>query len=134
LDVGLLVAAQCQADDVDVVFLQGAVDRGAPAAADVEQSHPRREAEFAEGQVDLGELCFLERHVVALEVGAAVGLRGIEEQLEELVGQVVMGLHVVEVGLEVRGARRCLWQGTAFRRSTIFRAWSARWFRPTLGV
>ena len=106
--MGLLVAAQRQADDVDVVFLQSAVDRGAPAAADVEQSHPRLEAEFAEGQVDLGQLRFLERHVVALEVGAAVGLRGIEEQLEELVGQVVVGLHVLEVRLQVRGACRCL--------------------------
>ena len=83
---------------------------------DVEQRHARLEAELAERQVDLGDLCLFQRHVVALEVGAAVGLRGIEEEPEEVVGQVVVRLDVFEVRLQVRGARRCLWQGTAFRR------------------
>ena len=62
---------------------------------------PGCEAELAERQVDLGDLRLLERHVVALEVGAAVGLRRIEEQPEEVVGQVVMRLHVFEVRLEL---------------------------------
>ena len=108
--MSLLVAAQGQADDVDVVALEGSVDGGAPAAADVEQRHARLEAELAEGQVDLGDLGFLKRHVVALEVGAAVCLRRIEEESEEVVGQVVMRLDVLEVRLQVRGARRWLWQ------------------------
>jgi hypothetical protein len=36
-----LVFAQRQADDVDVVFLHGTLQRGAPAAPDVEQRHAR---------------------------------------------------------------------------------------------
>ena len=99
LDVGLLVAAQRQADDVDVVAFDGAVQSGAPAAADVEQRHARLQAELAEGQVDLGDLGLFERHVVALEVRAAVGLRRIQEEPEEVVGQVVVRLDVLEVRL-----------------------------------
>ena len=114
--MGLLVTAQRQAEDVDVVALQRAVDRGAPAAADVEQRHAGLQSELAEGEVDLGELCFLERHVVALEVRAAVGLGRIEEQSEEVVGQVVVRLDVLEMRLQIRRSGRCFWQDPAFRR------------------
>ena len=96
-DVIGLVAAQGQADDVDVVVFDGAHHGGAPAAADVEQCHARLQAEFAQREVDLGDLRLFQRHVVALEVGAAVRLGRVEEQPEEVVGQVVVGLHVVEV-------------------------------------
>ena len=41
LAVGVLVFGQGQADDVDVVLLDGALHRRTPAAADVEQGHPR---------------------------------------------------------------------------------------------
>ena len=101
LDVRLLVLAQSQADDVDVVLLDRPHHRRTPAAADVEQRHAGLEAELAKGEVDLGELRLLERHVVALEVRAAVGLRRVEEQPEEVVGQVVMRLDVLEVRLQV---------------------------------
>jgi hypothetical protein len=80
-----LVLGQRQADHVDVVLLDRAAHRAAPAAADVEQRHPGFQAELAQRQVDLGLLGFLQRHVVAFEVGAAVGLAGVEEQPEELV-------------------------------------------------
>ena len=99
-DVGVLVLAQRQADDVDVILLECAVQGRAPAAADVEQGHSRLEPELAQRQVDLGDLRFFKRHVVALEEGAAVGLGGIQEEPEELVGQVVVGLHVLEVRLQ----------------------------------
>ncbi len=101
LDVRLLVLAEGESDDVDVVLLDGPQHRRAPpAAADVEQGHARFEAQLAQRQVDLGELSFLQRHVVALEVGAAVGLGGVEEETEEFVRQVVVGLDVLEVRLE----------------------------------
>ena len=105
LDVGLLILAQRQADDVDVVVLDGAHHGRAPAAADVQQRHARLEAEFAQRQIDLGDLRLFERHVVALEVRAAVGLRRVEEQPEEVVGQVVVRLHVLEVRLQVLACR-----------------------------
>ena len=97
LDVGLLVAAQGQADDVDVVALDRALHGGAPAAAHVEQRHAGPEAELAQGQIDLGDLRLFQGHVVALEVGAAVGLRRIEEEPEEVVGQVIVRLNLFEV-------------------------------------
>jgi hypothetical protein len=51
--------------------------------------------------IDLGDLRLLKRHVVAFEVGAAVRLGRVEEQPEEVVGQVVMRLYIVEVRLQV---------------------------------
>ena len=100
LDVAGLVTAQRQTDDVDVVALDRAHHRGAPAAADVEQRHAGLQAQLAQRQVDLGDLRLFQGHVVALEVGAAVGLRRIEEEPEEVVGQVVVRLHVLEVRLQ----------------------------------
>ena len=75
--------------------------RGAPAAADVQQRHARLQAQLAQRQVDLGDLRLFQRHVVALEVRAAVGLGRVQEQPEEVVGQVVVGLHVLEVGCQL---------------------------------
>ena len=71
---------QGQADDVDVVLLDRPHHRRAPAAADVEQRHPGLQAQLAQRQVDLGELRLFQRHVVALEVRAAVGPRRVQEQ------------------------------------------------------
>jgi ABC-type uncharacterized transport system involved in gliding motility auxiliary subunit len=70
-----------------------------PPAPDVEQRHARPQPELAQRQVDLGELGLLEGHVVAFEVGAAVGPRRVQEKRGELVGQVVVRLHVIEMGL-----------------------------------
>ena len=100
-DVGGLVLAERQADDVDVVFLDRAQHRGAPAAADVQQRHPGLQPQLAQRQIDLGDLRLFQRHVVALEVRAAVGLRRIEEEPEEVVRQVVVRLHVLEVRSEL---------------------------------
>lgn len=98
----VLVVAEGEADDVDIVFFVGAEHGRTPAAADVEQRHARLQVAFAEREVDLGPLRLLERHVLALEVGAAVGHARIEEQQKEVVGQVVVGLHLREEGLELR--------------------------------
>ena len=114
-DMGPLVFAQRQADDVDVVLLDRAHHRRTPATADVEQRHAGLQPQFAERQVDLGPLGLFEGHVVALEVGAAVGLRGVKEQREELVGQVVVRLHVFEVGLQAIGVLRRLWHRNSVR-------------------
>jgi hypothetical protein len=92
-------------------LFQRAVQGRTPSAADVQQSHTGLQAQLAEGQVDLGDLGFLERHVIALEVRATVGLGRIEKQLEELVGQVVMRLHVLEVRPQVLCVTRGIWQG-----------------------
>ncbi len=110
LDVGLLVLRQGEPDDVHVVLLDRAHQRRAPAAADVEQRHVRLQAQLAQRQVDLGDLSLLKRHVVALEVRAAVGLRGVQEQPIEVVGQVVVVLDVLEMGrqsLRVRLFGQC---------------------------
>src|SRR3984885_16294958 len=68
--------------------------RGSPPAADVEQCHARLEVQLVEVQIDLGDLCFLQRLVVTREVGAAVGPRRVLEQSEEVIGQVVVRLDV----------------------------------------
>jgi hypothetical protein len=101
-DMGLLVLAEGQADDVDVVFLDGPHHRRAPAAADVEQRHPGLQAQLAQRQVDLGALRLFQRHVVALEVRAAIGTGRVQEQRKEVVGQVVVRLHVLEVRFQAR--------------------------------
>ena len=90
LDVGLLVLAQRQPDDVDVVFLDRPHHGRAPAATDVEQRHAGLEVKLAQRQIDLGDLRLFQRDVVGLEVGAAVGLGRVEEQPVEVVGQVVV--------------------------------------------
>ncbi len=82
--MGGLVLRQGQADDVDVVLFDGPAHGGAPAAADVEQRHPGLQAQLAQRQVDLGDLGLFQGHVVALEVGAAVGLGRVQEQPEEV--------------------------------------------------
>jgi hypothetical protein len=46
LHVRLLIAAQRQTDDVDVIALERTNDRGAPPAPDIEQCHPRLEPEL----------------------------------------------------------------------------------------
>jgi hypothetical protein len=89
-----LVAAQRDTDDVDVVALNRALQSAAPAAADVEQRHPGLEVQLAQRQIELGVLRLFQRHVVALEVGAAVGPGLVLKQAEEVVGEVVMGLDV----------------------------------------
>ena len=97
---------------------------------------PGLQAELAERQIDLGDLCLFQRHVVALEVGAAVGLRRIEEEPEEVVGQVVMRLDVLEVRLQVWvcpsvSSGKVQPFGAAI---VVFQSdGPARWFRPTLG-
>ena len=64
----------------------------APAAADVEHAAVRLDEKLGRDQPLLGELRLLERAVRALEVGAAVLLVGIEEQLvQPMVEIVVMG-------------------------------------------
>lgn len=95
----LLVTAQRQPDDVDVVFLDRPAHRGTPTAADVQQGHSGFQAKFAQRQVDLRELRFLERHIVVLEECATVRPCRVEEELKEVVGEVVMGLNVLEVRL-----------------------------------
>jgi hypothetical protein len=62
---------------------------------------PGQQAQLAQRQVDLGDLSLFERHVVAFEVGAAVGLRRIQKQPIEVVRQIVMRLHILETRSEV---------------------------------
>ncbi len=96
-----LVLRQRETDDVHVVFLDRPPHRGTPTATDVEQRHTWLEPQFAQRQVDLGPLCLLERHIVALEVRTAVRPRRIEEQRKEVVAQVVVRLNVLEMWLQV---------------------------------
>ena len=72
--------------------------------------HAGLQPQLAQRQIDLGDLCLFQRHVVALEVRAAVGLRRVQEQPEELIGQVVVRLHVLEVRLQGSGVAGRFWQ------------------------
>jgi hypothetical protein len=71
--------------------------RRAPPAADVEQPHAGADLALAEREVDLGHLRLGQRGVGAVELGARVRHRRVEEQAEELVAQVVMCLDRLEV-------------------------------------
>ncbi len=104
LDVQRLILAQGQADDIHVIlFFERAHHRRAPPpATDVEQRHARLESQLSQRQIDLRDLRLFQRQIVALEVGTAVGLSPVQEQSVEVVGQVVMVLHIVEVRLHLR--------------------------------
>ena len=95
--VRLLVLAQRQADDVDVVLLHRALQRQAPAAADLEQRHARLEVEPVEVLVDVGDLRLGQRDIRPGEVGAAVLAGRVLEHAEEVVRQVVVSLDVLEM-------------------------------------
>jgi len=92
-----LVAAQRDTDDVDVVLLYGELQRAAPPASDVEQRHPRLEAELSQRQIELGVLRLFQRHVVAFEIGTRVAHGWAKEQGKELIRYVVnrLGFFVV---------------------------------------
>ena len=76
----LLVPAQGQTHDVDVVLFHRAHHRGAPAATDVEQLHARPQLKTVKCEVDLRKLCLFERHIVALVVRTAVGPSRIQKE------------------------------------------------------
>ena len=73
------------------------IGRRAPAAADVEQRHARRELALAERQVDLRALCLSERRIGRVELRARIGHRFVEEQRVKIVADVVVRLHALEV-------------------------------------
>jgi hypothetical protein len=86
----------------------------APAAADVEHPLARLEAELPAGQLQLRRLRRLQRLAVPGEEGATVRHRLVEEQREELVGDVVVvtdGASIPDLGVprtfrpELRGRR-----------------------------
>ena len=102
--MGLLIVAERQADDVDVVAAR------APRTMVAPQPHPMSSnvmpgcsPSLPRDEVDLGDLRLFERHVVALEVGAAIGPRRVEEEREELVGQVIVRLYVLEMRFQTGG-------------------------------
>ena len=95
--VGVLVLAQRQADDVDVVLLHGALHGGPQPQPMSSSVMPGLRSSLSRLQVDLGDLRLFQRDVGALEVRAAVRSRRVLEQPEEVVGEVVVRLDVFEV-------------------------------------
>jgi hypothetical protein len=61
--------------------------------------HPGLQPERAQGQIDLGELCPLQHHVVALDICAAASAGGVQPQPEELIRRVVSSLDILEMPL-----------------------------------
>ena len=90
LDMGGLILLNVRPTTLTSYFSMARI-MVAPQPQPTSKRHSRVRGEFAQRKVDLRDLRFLERHVVALEVGAAVRLGWIEEQLVELVGDVVVG-------------------------------------------
>ena len=95
-----LALGQGHSQHLDAV-VAGGVDREAPpAAADVEHALALHQRELAAHERKLGLLGLLERRRAALEVGAAVGHRRVEEQREELVAGVVVVAHRAAVAAD----------------------------------
>ena len=82
------------------VVVRGVDREAAPAAADVEHALAGGECELARDHVELGRLRLLERARAAREDRAAVGHRGVEEQREEVVADVVVVADSGRVALE----------------------------------
>ena len=106
LAVGLLILRQGQADHVHVVLLHGPLQGQAPAAADLQQGHARLEIQMVQVQVDVGDLGLAQRDMGSGEIGAAVLAGRVLEQAEEVVGQVVVRLDVLEVRPHIVGFGR----------------------------
>lgn len=90
-------SAEGQADDVHVVVLKCAFHGRTPAAPHVQQRHTGFQVQFSEREIDLGLLGLFQREGLWLEIRAAVRPAGVEEQCEEVIGQVVVGLYVREL-------------------------------------
>ena len=85
-DMFVLILADGQPDDIDVVLLYGAGQGRPPAATHVQDRHTGFEVQLAQYEVDLRHLSLFEIVVVLGKVGAGVGEGRIEEQAEEIVG------------------------------------------------
>ena len=94
-DVFILVLADRQPDDVDVVLFSRPRQRRPPATADVEDRHPGFEIELAQYEVNLRHLGLFEVVVILFEVRAGVRQSRVEEQAEEIIRQVVVGLDIL---------------------------------------
>src|SRR4051812_9298112 len=89
---------------VDAVARGGVDGEAPPAAADVEDALAALEPELGADELELGLLGLLERRRAAREDRAGVGARRAEEQLEELVGDVVVVAHRAAVALDAVAA------------------------------
>ena len=87
---GGLLRGQGHAERLDAVLPGGVPDHPAPAAAHVEQPHPRAQAQLPRYQVVLVGLGFLEGRIGPRVTGAGIGHRRAEHPLVERVGHVVV--------------------------------------------
>ena len=115
LDLGLrplrLVARQRHAQRPHPVLGRGVHDHRAPAAAHVEQPHPRLQPELLRHQLELGRLRLLQRGVRRRVDRAGVGHRRAEHPLVEGVRHVVVVRDDLAVALlRVQPARRAVLQ------------------------
>ncbi len=102
-----LVGGERDSHRADAVAGGGVQHEAAPPAAHVEQALALAQGELRAHQLALGQLGLLQRGGSAREERAGVGHRRVEEQLEEVVGDVVVVAHRARVALAaVAGASR----------------------------
>ena len=90
----MLLLRQRDAGDARLGGL-GEVEReAAPAASDIKHRRPGRDAQLRGEVTPLGELGVVERLTLGLEIGAAVLLIGVEEELVEPPVEIVVVRHV----------------------------------------
>ena len=89
-----LLATERDAVRAHAVLARGRAHELAPARADVQQRHPRRQVELAQDVRHLLALCLLERVARVAKVGARVGHRPIQPETVEVVAEVVVATHV----------------------------------------
>ena len=90
---GGLLLGEGDPDGRDPVLASGVDDEGPPAAPDVEQAHPRGQAQLARHEVELGALRVLQGVAGRgrlLEVGAGVHHRRTQDERVEVVSDVVV--------------------------------------------
>ncbi len=103
LGPGGLLGGQRDPERADAVLARGVHHHAAPAAADVQQPHPRLEAQLSGDQVELARLRLFQGGILARVAGAGVGHSRAEHPLVEAVGHVVvMGdrLRVAALGVQ----------------------------------
>ena len=90
---GRLRLGEGDPDDLDAMISSRMDGKAAPAAADVEHPLACLQPELAAGQLQLRFLSRLQRLAVSGEESTAIGHRPVQEQGEELVGDVVVMLY-----------------------------------------
>ena len=90
----VLIFRQGNAVGMNAVFLGSIDNEFSPAAADIQKGFSRLQKQLSEGQVDFIHLGFIQAVVFMFEISAGIGFSGIQEGIEKIISQIIVGVDV----------------------------------------